>query len=186
VELGSNCRTFVRSAQQDCSDRYIPVACSAQSLGIALKSAQAHLDSRKKLARVRRHPAQRRLVTQQDWMYSDLSPYLRFLTAAPGPWMLPLSHRARVWVLVRSRDHRLEHPRRLLRLHRRTHLFLLRADNSDMMDVRVCRWEVKADRRFRLESAWWMLWRLLIDGRAGHDDAWDCGCMQRPEIGQRW
>ena len=103
-----------------------------------------------KLARVCRHPAQRHLVTQQKWVYSDLSPYLRFLTALLGPEMLLLSHRARAWVLVRSRDHRLQLPRRLLRLHRRTHLFLLRADSSDMRNAQVYRWEVKGDRLFRL------------------------------------
>jgi hypothetical protein len=144
---------------------YTPVACSAQSPGIASKSVQAHLDSRTKPARVCRPPAQRHLVTQQGWVYSDLSLYLRFLTALPGRWMLPLSHRARVWVLVRSRDHRPQLPRRLLRLRRRTHLFLLRADSSDMMNVRVCRWEVKADMRSRLVSAWWTLWIPLNDGR---------------------
>lgn len=139
----------------------VTVACSAQSLGIALKSAQAHLDSRTKLARVCRHPAQRHVVTQQDWVYSDLSPYFQLSTAIPCPSMLPLSHRARVWVLVRSRDLRLQLPRRLLRLRRRTHLSLLRADSSDMMNARKRRWEVRADRRFRLVSAWWVLWSPL-------------------------
>lgn len=103
-----------------------------------------------KLARVCRHPAQRHLVTQQKWVYSDLSPHLRFLTALLGPEMLLLSHLARAWVLVRSRDHRLQLPRRLLRLRRRTHLFLLRADSSDMRNAQVYRWEVKGGRLFRL------------------------------------
>lgn len=56
-----------------------------------------------KLARVCRHPAQRHLVTQQKWVYSDLSPHLRFLTALLGPGMLLLSHLARAWVLVPDR-----------------------------------------------------------------------------------
>lgn len=145
--------------------KYTLVVCLAQSPSIVVKMAQAHLDSTTKLARSCRHPAQRHLVTQQDWVYSDPSQYSRLSSAPPYPPTSFLSHQARVWVLVRSRDHHLQLLRRSLRSHRRTLLFLLRADSSGMMNARRVRWEVKAGRLFRLVSAWWRLWSLLNDGR---------------------